>query len=91
MADYHNNRVQKFTNTGTFIGTWGTEGVGNGQFSTPKGVALDNSGNIFIADTGNSRVQKFRVEPTSCRFATNSAALVIAIALAAVILKKRKT
>lgn len=30
-----------------------------GQFDFPNGVATDSAGNIFVADTGNGRVQKF--------------------------------
>jgi len=28
-------------------------------FSHPNGVALDSSGNVYVADTGNNRIQKF--------------------------------
>ena len=38
---------------------FGTTGTGNGQFDTPRGIALDSSGNIFAVDSGNDRVQKF--------------------------------
>ncbi|MEO5616742.1 MAG: SdrD B-like domain-containing protein, partial [Candidatus Eisenbacteria bacterium] len=38
---------------------WGTAGTGNGQFSDPAGVAVDASGNVYVADTGNNRIQKF--------------------------------
>jgi hypothetical protein len=30
-----------------------------GQFNYPRGIALDSSGNIYVADTANHRVQKF--------------------------------
>ncbi|MBK8466944.1 MAG: 6-bladed beta-propeller [Chloracidobacterium sp.] len=35
--------------------------IGNkpGEFSRPRGVAVDSSGNFYVADTGNHRVQKF--------------------------------
>jgi DNA-binding beta-propeller fold protein YncE len=34
-------------------------GKGNGQFSLPRGLALDNAGNILVCDGGNGRIQKF--------------------------------
>lgn len=37
----------------------GGEGYAAGQFSKPRGIAVDNLGNFYVADTGNSRVQKF--------------------------------
>ena len=53
-------RIQKFTSTGTFLTTWGSYGVGNGQFSNAHSVATDQGGNIYVADgyEGN-RIQKF--------------------------------
>lgn len=42
-----------------YITQWGTEGSGNGQFELPNGVAVDASGNVYVADTNNSRIQKF--------------------------------
>jgi DNA-binding beta-propeller fold protein YncE len=38
---------------------FGSTGAANGQFSAPVGIALDASGNIYVVDTGNNRVQKF--------------------------------
>jgi DNA-binding beta-propeller fold protein YncE len=65
VADTGNDRVQKFTNTGTFIRKWGSfcdvfgGNVCNGQFDGPRGIAVDSSGNVFVGDTGNDRIQKF--------------------------------
>jgi len=39
--------------------TWGREGSGDGQFHYPNGVAVDTAGNVYVADTGNYRIQKF--------------------------------
>src|SRR5581483_447584 len=39
--------------------SWGSAGSNSGQFQDPSGLALDSSGNVYIADTGNSRVEKF--------------------------------
>jgi hypothetical protein len=42
------------------ISSFGTPGAGAGQFTTPIGVAIQQtSGNVFVADPGNARVDKF--------------------------------
>jgi hypothetical protein len=42
-----------------FVRSWGTEGVGDGQFESPGAIAVDATGNVYVADTGNNRIQKF--------------------------------
>jgi streptogramin lyase len=37
----------------------GISGSGNGQFDSPAGVAVDASGNVYVADRINDRIQKF--------------------------------
>jgi len=32
---------------------------GDGELNLPLGVAVDNSGNVFVVDSGNSRIQEF--------------------------------
>ena len=65
MADFGNNRIQKFNSNGTFITKWGSDGTADGQFSGPAGVAVDSSGNVYVADLGNNRIQKFTSNGTS--------------------------
>ena len=60
MAEWSNHRIQKFTSDGVFLTKWGTEGSGDGQFRDPWGVAVDSAGNVYVADTYNHRIQKFR-------------------------------
>ncbi len=63
VADTDNHRIQKFTPDGVFLGKWGRVGnflgTGDGEFWTPWGLTTDGSGNIYVADTGNNRIQKF--------------------------------
>lgn len=42
-----------------FGSQFGKAGTANGQFATPKGVALDASKNIWVVDSGNNRLEKF--------------------------------
>ena len=57
VSDSNNSRVQVLTdNTWT---AFGVHGAGIGEFSYPRGVAIDFNNNFYIADTGNRRVQQF--------------------------------
>ncbi len=71
IADYANNRIQKWDSSGNRLGWigggtngWQTgtapvRGSGDGQFDGIYGIALDDSGNIYAADYWNHRVQKW--------------------------------
>lgn len=39
--------------------SFGSSGTGNGQFAHPAGIALDSSGNIWVVDESNNRLEKF--------------------------------
>ena len=53
-----NSRIQKFSPTGVPLAQWGTFGSAPGQFMTPVGIAVDQQGDIYVADVGNHRIQK---------------------------------
>ncbi|HYE13270.1 MAG TPA: hypothetical protein VD968_02390 [Pyrinomonadaceae bacterium] len=64
VADTGNNRVRKVTPEGTVstLAGDGTRGSRDGpaaqaQFDAPLGVAVDNDGNVYVADTYNDRVR----------------------------------
>jgi DNA-binding beta-propeller fold protein YncE len=66
VADTWNNRIQHFTADGAFINSWGAQGDSGGQavgseglFYGPRSVAVDASGRVLVADTGNKRIQVF--------------------------------
>jgi len=37
----------------------GGKGIAKGQFDSPAGIAVDQTGNVLVADTNNSRIEKF--------------------------------
>jgi len=43
----------------TFVTKWGNFGENAGEFVTPAGIAVDSAGNVYVADSGNQRIQKF--------------------------------
>jgi uncharacterized repeat protein (TIGR01451 family) len=59
VTDTFNNRIQKFTPNGVFLGQGGSQGSGAGQFNSPTGIAIDQTNNVYVADTNNHRIQLF--------------------------------
>lgn len=58
VADSENDRVQRFSESGSFLGAFGSSGTGNGQFDTPADAATDGS-TVWVTDEMNNRVQSF--------------------------------
>ncbi|MGB9940245.1 PKD domain-containing protein [Methanosarcina sp.] len=67
IADKSNHRIQEFSSDGLFIKCVGdiqsaescSKGSSKGEFNEPVDIAVDSSGNIYVADSGNDRIQKF--------------------------------
>jgi len=70
LADTNNHRVRRVATNGvitTYAGTGVADFGGDGgpatlaALTSPRGLALDSTGNLYIADAGNSRVRKVTV------------------------------
>ncbi|HEY1118955.1 MAG TPA: SMP-30/gluconolactonase/LRE family protein, partial [Acidimicrobiales bacterium] len=59
VADTGRDRILIYSLTGTPQGGFGEYGTGPGQFASPRDVAVDEVGNIYVADAENNRIQKF--------------------------------
>jgi PKD repeat protein len=66
VADATDHSIRKVTSDGTVTtlagkgGSFGsTDGTGSAaRFKAPLGIAADNAGNVYVADTGNSTLRK---------------------------------
>jgi trimeric autotransporter adhesin len=75
IADYDNHRIRMVTKSTGIITTVAGDGsrgyTGDGGLATsarlynPQGVAVDASGNIYIADTGNHRVRLIKPQAST--------------------------
>jgi sugar lactone lactonase YvrE len=69
VTDTGNSTIRKISATGSVstiggrVGTCGSSdgGAGSAQFCSPEGIALDQSGNLWVADTQNNTIR--RIDP----------------------------
>lgn len=60
IADHLLERVHKFSLAdGKLLATWGSQGLGPGQFDWVHGIVVDSKGAVYAADTYGQRIQKF--------------------------------
>ena len=58
VVDSDANRIVKLSSKLKVLAQWGGYGIEPGQFIQPQGIAVDAHGDIYVADTGNARIQK---------------------------------
>lgn len=60
MADGRANQVVRINRRGTIDLRWGRKGDRAGEFNLPHMLAIDPTGNIYVAEVGGQRFQKFK-------------------------------
>lgn len=60
VSDYSSEYVYKYAPDGTLLCVFGGEGSADGQFSTPWGMAMDAQHRLYVVDSDNDRIQRFR-------------------------------
>lgn len=80
IADSENHRIRKIDSSGTIgtvVGTGAAGSAGDGGpatdalLNTPRGVAVDDAGNLYVADTNNYRVRRVAPDGTISTIAGN--------------------
>jgi sugar lactone lactonase YvrE len=76
VADQGNNTIRKITSAGvvtTFAGSssaGAADGAGTAaSFNSPTGVAVDGSGNVYVADRNNNKIRKISLAGVVSTFA----------------------
>lgn len=67
LPDTENHRIKRYTPSGELDTSWGGgdgiigagQGGGADQFYYPSGLAVDVSGNLYVADAGNFRIKRY--------------------------------
>jgi sugar lactone lactonase YvrE len=60
VSDTGANRIVRLREDGERLATWGSLGSGEQQLNAPGALAFAPNGWVYVADTGNNRVQVFR-------------------------------
>ena len=82
IADTGNNRIRRLGPDGSMTTLAGTGGAGyrgdgaaatNAWLRQPTGLAVDAAGNVFVADTGNSRIRQVALAAGEATYRVNAA------------------
>jgi hypothetical protein len=67
--------------TNSYVTQWGTSGSAAGKFSYPVGIAMDSSGNVYVADSYNN---KYKNSQTTEHTSPNGEPLAVETAISTV-------
>ncbi|MBN2532141.1 MAG: hypothetical protein JXB88_04585, partial [Spirochaetales bacterium] len=59
VTEYNRRLIKCYNADGEYLSQFGGSGSGPGLFSYPRGIAVSGTGFVYVADSGNDRVQKF--------------------------------
>jgi sugar lactone lactonase YvrE len=59
VCDFGHDLILEFDGTLKPVASWGGSGQGAGEFKELRAVAVGPDGRVYVADTGNGRVQEF--------------------------------
>ena len=59
---YGNERVHMYDPRGEYLKSWGSPGVGDGDFNLPHNIRVHTDGRVFVSDRENHRVQIFDLD-----------------------------
>lgn len=59
VSDSNGNEIEQFRLDGTYIRTFGSTGTGLGGLNAPRQLSVDPGGDVWVAEYGNLRFQRF--------------------------------
>ena len=74
VCDTANHRITILNHDLTFHGSFGRKGNKTAQFKEPKGISVDASGNVLVADRANNTVQVFDANGAHLKSITHTTA-----------------
>jgi len=69
VADWLNNRIQKFTSEGVFVGKWESRGLVADYFDGQPSIAVASDGSVYITEASNdggNPIRKHSVKKFTC-------------------------
>ena len=61
VSDHSDHCIKVFDRNGKFWYKFGTRGAGDGEFSFPRCLLVNKSGQVMVCDSGNCRIQVFEL------------------------------